>query len=163
MDKLHGTPKITNWGSPYTTNFFLFFNAFEFCSSMKSFILDTFVFNIFERCKIIIYSFILHKIHVDVFEFYKKLVVLEGPSLFFWKLFLVMYLQKFNLFYKVHYILVKAVIFPCIASRFMQLGLTYLSFGNGQCVLQKTFFFTFADIFTRRNLGFFHYPNPLCF
>jgi hypothetical protein len=46
----------------------------------------------------------------------KVLGVLEGPSLLSRKLFFAMYLQKFNLFYKVDYISVKVVIFPCIVS-----------------------------------------------
>ncbi len=39
---------------------------------MNSFTLDTFVFGIFEHCKIIICSFIVDKIQVDVFELYKS-------------------------------------------------------------------------------------------
>jgi hypothetical protein len=50
-------------------------------------------------------------------SFAKVLGVLECPSLFLRKLSLAIYMQKFNLFYKVHYILVKAIIFSCIVSQ----------------------------------------------
>jgi hypothetical protein len=53
-DKLHGTPNTTNCGSFYTASFSLFFNTFEVYSLMNNFTLDTFVFDIFECCKIII-------------------------------------------------------------------------------------------------------------
>ncbi len=72
MDKLHGTPNTTNCGKFYTTSFSLFFSTFEVCSSMNNFTLDTFVFDIFERCKIIICSFIANRIGVDIFELCKS-------------------------------------------------------------------------------------------
>jgi len=126
---------IAMGGSGKTKDFFLWHKSSWVMSSTKSspslgfeeFTLDTFVFNIFECCKIIICFFILHKIRIVIFKFCKSFRCFKNSITFLVSFSLAMYLKKVKLFYKVHYIFNEAVIFPCIASKFMQLGSTYLS------------------------------------
>jgi hypothetical protein len=137
MDKLHGTPNTTNCGSPYTTSFSLFFNAFEVCSSMNSFTLDTFVFDIFEHYKIIICSFIVYKIQVDIFKLCKSFRCSKRSITFLKEAI------SYHIPTKIQFLLQGPLHFgqSCHISMYCfivhQLVLTHLSSGKGQCVLQK--------------------------
>ncbi len=83
---------------------------------MNSFILDTFVFDIFEHCKIIICSFIVDRIWVDVFELYKSFRC-SGRSITFLKEVVSCHIPaKIQFVLQGPYILVEVVIFPCIVS-----------------------------------------------
>ncbi len=146
MDKLQGTPNTTNCDSPYTTSFSLFFSAFEICSSMNNFILDTFVFDIFERCKIIICSFIVNKIQVDVFELYTSFRCSKRSITFLEEV------VSCHIHAKIQFVLQGPLHFSQSYHISMycftidQLGSTYLSSGKGQCVLQRLLFFKFVVI-----------------
>jgi len=141
MDKFHGTLNTTNCGSPYTISFLLFFSAFEVWSSMNNFTLDTFIFDIFERCKIIICFFIVNKIRVDVFELCKSFRC-SKRSITFLKEAISCHIPT-----KIQFVLQGPLHFgqSCHISMYCftihQLGSTYLSSRKGQCVLQRLLFF----------------------
>ncbi len=83
---------------------------------MDSFILDTFVFDIFERYKIIICSFIVDRSWVDVFELYKSFRCFRRSITFLEEVVSFHIPAKIQFVLQGPYILVEVVIFPCIVS-----------------------------------------------